>query len=326
MKRIVDFSRRDIVTIGLEGDLRLILWAGDGIHEGVTDIERLPGFDVYICLGISPGINANLEYIYKRSAPGIICILDVFNRSQMARFVDIFRGRVSVIDSDYKGNTPTLPVEYYYELLSEGGKAYNMKGINSLRSPFEDVQNALELFAPVLSGEDDERRTWTEEMLQLAKDNRLTVGETWSSPDIKDPYYDHIRSRQEDKIRWNKDRNPIWFDVRKYSEETLNEYWSRLPLYILTVNFEKADIMKMKTKEYLAFNIQRFKTFIYNEVMKLVKNTDDLREYFRTEEFYKIQELYSLCKEYPGVQFGYITDNRTGGRTYGYWIEKNSAL
>lgn len=326
MKRIVDFSRRDIVTIGLEGDLRIILWAGDGIHEGITDIERLPGFDVYICLGIAPGIDANVKYIYNRSNPGIICILDVFDKRQMARFVDIFRGRVSVIDTDYKGNTPTLPVEYYYELLSEGGKAYNMKGINGLRAPIEDAQNALELFAPVLSDEDSLRRKWTEEMIQLAKDNKLSPGESWSSPDLKDPYYDRIRSNQEELLRYNKDRNPVSSQIWRYSEENLYEYWSKLPLHILTVNFEKADIMKNKTKEYLAFNIQRFKTFIYGEVMKHVKNTEDLNEYFRTEEFYKIQERYSLCKEYPGVQFGYITDNRTEGRTYGYWIEKNSAL
>lgn len=326
MKRIVDFSQRDIVTIGLEGDLKIILWAGDGIHEGVTDIERLPGFDIYICLGISPGINANVEYIYNRSNPGIICILDVFDKRQMARFVDIFRGRVSMIDADYRGNTPTLPVEYYYELLSEGGKAFNLKGINSLRAPLEDVQNALELFAPVLSSEDSLKRKWTEEMIQLAKDNRLSVGETWSSPDLKDPYYDRIRSKQEELVRFNKDRNPISSQVCKYSEENLYGYWSKLPLHILTVNFEKADVMKMKTKEHLALYIQRFKTFIYNEVMKFVKNTEDFKEYFSTEEFYKIQEIYSLCKEYPGVQFGYITDNRREGRTYGYWIEKNSAL
>ena len=65
MKRIADFSGRDMVTIGLEGDLRLILWAGDGIHEGITDIERLPHFDVYLCLGFTAGIDANVEYIYK---------------------------------------------------------------------------------------------------------------------------------------------------------------------------------------------------------------------------------------------------------------------
>jgi len=326
MKRIADFSGRDMVTIGLEGDLRLILWAGDGIHEGITDIERLPHFDVYLCLGFTAGIDANVEYIYKRSNPGIICIVDVFDKRQMARFVDIFRGRISLIDSDYRGNTPTLPIEYYYELLSEGGKAFNMKGINGLRAPIEDVQNALELFAPVLSQEDNLRRMWTEDMIQLAKDNKLSLGETWSSPDLKDPYYDRIRYNQEEMTRWNKDRNPISSQVCNYSEENLYEYWSKLPLCILTVNFEKANVMKTKTKEYLALYIQRFKTFINKQLMNLIKNTDDLMEFYRTEEFYKIQEVYSVCKEYPDVQFGYITDNRRGGRTYGYWIEKNSAL
>ena len=59
---------------------------------------------------------------------------------------------------------------------------------------------------------------------------------------------------------------------------------------------------------------------------------------FSSSKFIKLSEQYkiTLDNEFKlnhldkdlniKTEFGYITDNRRGGRTYGYWIEKNSAL
>jgi len=123
MKRTMNFTLEPIVQIvpELEGrhDLRMVLWAGDCVHDTITDVERLPNFDVYLCFGFSQTLPENVDYIYsKRSRPGIICIIDVWAKEQMDRLIEVFRGRFSVIDSDYNGNTPTLPREYYDALLS----------------------------------------------------------------------------------------------------------------------------------------------------------------------------------------------------------------
>ena len=87
--------------VELEGNLRMILWAGDCVHNDVTDVERLPDFDVYLCYGSMPTLQANIDYIYNRSNPGIICILDAMNKYHMARFIELFRNRFNLIDSDF---------------------------------------------------------------------------------------------------------------------------------------------------------------------------------------------------------------------------------
>ena len=175
MKRTMNFILDPQVKLvsELEGrtDLNMVLWAGDCVHDEITDIERLPGFDVYFCFGFIQTLQANVDYMYNnRSKPGVICIIDVSNKSLMDNFVEIFRGRFSVIDSDYNGNTPTLPREYYDALLSNEGKAFNMKGINGCCFPVEDFQNCMELFAPMLSHQDNYLRTWTQEEFNQYKE------------------------------------------------------------------------------------------------------------------------------------------------------------
>lgn len=325
MRRTMNFVLNPQVQLvpELEGrtDLKMVLWAGDCVHNEITDIERLPGFDVYFCFGFIQTLQANVDYIYNnRSKAGVICIIDATNKTLMDNFVEIFRGRFSVIDSDYHGNTPTLPREYYDALLSDEGKAFNMKGINGCRFPVEDFQNTLELFAPMLSREDNYRRTWTKELIDIAEGNKISPGAVWSSPDFKDSYYDMVRASQEQLIQWNKNRNPV--SSQDYSRDNIEEYWKLLPLHILTVDFERTSTFG----NYATMCIERFRSFIIEHMIPMIKTPDEFRVYSKDMSIRQLQDCYRLCKEYPGIEFGPMEDNRRGGKIYGHWIKKNSAL
>jgi len=221
-----------------ETGLRLMLWAGDMVHGGLTDIERLPGYDVYLCYGFTPGLYENAFYLEALDTSGssrhYLCILDVDDQQQMCRFTDLFRGKFSVIDSDYFGNTPTLPFKVYSDLLASGGTAFHTEGINSLRMPQEEYLNILELFAPVLTQEIGERRRWTRELIQEAIDNKLSPGSAWSSPDLKQPYYDGLRAKQEQFIRDQVARSATFWMTFNYNKDNIKEYWNTLPIPILT--------------------------------------------------------------------------------------------
>jgi hypothetical protein len=310
----------------LEGrtDLKMVLWAGDCVHDEITDIERLPDFDVYLCSGFIQTLQANVDYMYNnRAKSGVICIIDVSNEGLMDNFVNIFRGKFSVIDSDYNGNTPTLPRKYYDALLSNEGKAFNIKGINGCTFPVEDFQNSMELFAPILSYQDNYLRTWTQEIVDIARVDRLSPSGVWSCPEFKGNYYDGLKARQEQLVKWNKDRNPLSMQLDKYSKDNIEEYWKLLPIHILTVNFERTNSYNENFRNYATLSNERFKLFIIEHTVSMIKTPDEFRVYAKDMSIKKIQDCYRLCKEYPGIEFGPMKDNRTGKDVYGHWISRS---
>ena len=207
-------------------NLRLMLWAGDGLHDEVSDVKRLDAYDVYLCGGYT-----NLERnIADLSGSQTICIIDANDRTQMEEFLWGFGGAFRQIDADYFGNTPTLKMEYYTRLLAQDGMAHNIEGINSLRMPDEEKLNFLEIFAPVLPNELAQKRMWHPFVLNLARQDGLSPGEVWSSGDFKYGFYDHIRKAHETFIVWQKERNPRW----PMKGKTLEEHWAQLSTYVLT--------------------------------------------------------------------------------------------
>lgn len=221
-------------------DFKLILWAGDVSRvindRAVTDVERLSDYDVYLCYGYLPGLSENSSYLIERDTKQLsyICVIDINDEHQMNQFIRIFGGKFALIDSDYHGNTPTMPFKYYSQLLTPGATAYHTEGINCLRMPTEELYNALELFAPVLTPELNEKRHWTDEIVEQAKYNDLSPAHTWASPDLKHPYYDGIRERQTKFLNCQKNRNPIFHQARGFDAERFTEYWDQLPTPILT--------------------------------------------------------------------------------------------
>ena len=223
-------------------NLRLMLWAGDGCHDGRSDIARLPNYDIYLCKGYPYTIEVNITDLHARSpsSPACICVIDVEDAQMMSRFIEIFKGRFALIDSDYYGNTPTLKPYYYEELLAINGKAFHIEGINGLRYPEIDLQDAMEIFAPILPEEVAVKRQWTTEMIELAKDNNLDVHQTWGSRDMVGPYYDRIRERQIHYLKGQKARHPHLQIARSVNPDKFEEYWATLPIDTLTVNLQTA--------------------------------------------------------------------------------------
>lgn len=207
--------------------LRLMLWAGDGEHDGVTDVARLRGYDVFLCLGLQKDIlQRNIDNLFGSQT---LCIINMCEKEQMTEFCREFAGAFSHIDSDYQGNTPTLPISYYKTLLGSEGVARNIVGINGIIMLNEDMLNTVELFFPVLDEETKQKRFWDKSVLALGKRDEISAGETWSSPGFSHHYYDYVREAQARFIIWQKRRNSAWPSVKP----TLDEQWESLGANVL---------------------------------------------------------------------------------------------
>lgn len=321
-------------------DLKLMLWAGDTVYNNISDIQRLSGYDVYICNGYTQGLDENIKYMNSLANSGEIylCLININEKCQMNQFVKVFGEKFSVIDSDYHGNTPSLPVEYYSDLLMPGGIAYNTEGINSIRMPMEEYLNTLELFAPLLTNQLKMRRYYTMELINEAKDNNITPAEAWSSPDLKQSYYDGLRSRQEKFLENQCARSPSYKLVYNYNVETLEKYWDTLPLEILISPLETlpSDFGTIEP------HLQRFALYLRARAEKpsnhIDENSADSISYIQThtildELIYKCQKIlkyrmYSekfISVENLKVHLKYYIDQRYTGsprRVYGVIISK----
>jgi len=302
--------------------LKLILWAGDMERDGITDVARLSEFDIYLCAGYCGKLTTNVEYIsqfYPHSKA--ICLLDIHAPDQLSRFCTAFAGRFSVISADYNGNTPTFPIEAYSQTLAPSGRAYAICGINGARFPTEEFYNALELFAPVLPHELLSLRQWTPELIQLAKDNQLTPSSTWTSPDLKDAYYDGVRERQTRFMEQKAKRSPLFNSVIQYSADTLEEYWSKLPVHVLTVNLKTAWNWQREQTNGGAFS-EPYRVRFAKYLKGRLRQYSDTAEYLANEydslenEIYGLQRCLSLVETFrdplPGLEWhvGYFVDHR----------------
>ena len=230
MPYILDYTKMNVHPSQLppiRTGLRLMLWAGDGEHDGVTDVARLRGYDVFLCLGIQKEmLQRNIDNLFGSQ---ILCIINVREKVQMTEFCREFAGAFSHIDSDYYGNTPSLPVNYYNMLLGSGGVARNIVGINGIIMAQEDMLNTVELFFPALDEKTKQKRFWDKSVLALGKRDEISPGEVWSSPGLSHHYYDYVREAQDRFITWQKQRNSAWPSYKL----TLVEQWESLGADVL---------------------------------------------------------------------------------------------
>lgn len=328
----MNYTSGRIAHCSIEGPLRMILWAGDCIHNGVTDVERLPGYDVYLCMGFVHGLQENIEFLSRREVPGYICIINNSSPDEMTAFIKDFMGRFSLIDSDYHGNTPRMLPEYYASLLSANGRAYNIEGINGLIMYRADYMNALETFGPVLDDTLHNERRYTKPMLDLARDNKLQVDMAWTSPDLADPYYENIRLGQNNFSTKIKSLNPNHVVARLMDESRLEEYWSQLSDELVVFHKSRAEYEAKKPLEELvgASNWERFTRYVTQKVERLVQDLSEFKEY-TNYDFTKIQHILKLsivAKNFQGfkINYGFYNDTRKVGspRVYGMWICKDA--
>ena len=306
---LLDFARHYELPAKRQ-KLKLILWAGDGIHGEISDVARLRGYDMYICLGITKeGVRRNLQDL----APDqTICLIDVFNLGQMAEFHKHFDGAFSLINSDYYGNTPTLPLIDYERLLSDGGVARNIEGLNSLRMPVEEMLDSLELVAPLLSPELNDKRLWSSLILDLAKRDQLSPGAVWSSPDLKHPYYDYVRTEQNRFAEWQKRRNPSW----PARGATLEEHWAILPVRTLSANLLSANLLRGPDEITRLLDIEAFDRFLATKIPE---------RFHESNHTFKQKILKLLSLDVPPslvVEISQYKDDRCGGLQHGITLIK----
>jgi hypothetical protein len=284
-----------------KSNLRLMLWAGDGLHDGVCDIERLSNYDVFLCAGYAGNLDVNLQYLkehYKDSK--VICILDVKSPGQLASFCSLFRSRFAVIDSDYFGNTPHLDLDTYSTLLSTGGAAYNIRGINGLSYPEDEFLNVLELFAPVIPDHLNHRRMWTAELLRIAEANQLSPSFAWSSPDLVQPLYDGVRDRQtkffENQLRVARGSHSSRYS---YSAATMEEYWGTLSTAILT-NDLRAWRMTGEPDDLINGYKERFAVYLRGLVIADTECQRHAQSENLDEEIALLQKCVKLARHFEG--------------------------
>ncbi len=111
--------------------LKVCVAAGDGwARLENTDIERLPEFDIYICMyNISgePNTHLNIQYILDNYYhQKLICYLDTIDSRQLDVFAEMFKNRCQFIASDYS-ILYIRPDIYGLTLLSIGGKLIDYK-------------------------------------------------------------------------------------------------------------------------------------------------------------------------------------------------------
>jgi hypothetical protein len=280
--------------------LKLILWAGDMKRGDITDVQRLSEYDMYLCGGDCQQLESNVSYINKEHLGSkAIILINIHNDEQMANFCDLFADKFSVIDADYNGNTPIFPIEAYSRLLAPGGRAYNIRGLNGARFPSEELQNALELFAPVLPPDLAVRRRWTAEMIQLAKDNRMGPDIAWTSPDLLHSYYDGVRERQNRFMKHQMERSPLFKNTYEYTADNLEHYWSKLPVRILTVNLETAWNWEGASGEFLDTYRARFISYLRERLSTYPDFAEYVPQIFDSfEEELRVYQLYLSRLEY----------------------------
>jgi hypothetical protein len=197
------------------------------VHLGISDVKRLKHYQVFLCKGFPEGLAANTLSLRTGQ---VLCILDVDDEQQMSAFRYIFRGRFRYINSDYHGNTPSLPLRDYIDLLEPDGIARHVFGINAIVMPYEDYYRVLETFAPILSLEWKDRRNWSREVLELAARDSLSPGMVWTDDVVKThPHYAYVVEAQNRFASERRMRNPLW----PHTSTDLEQHWDSLPLSTL---------------------------------------------------------------------------------------------
>lgn len=343
MQKTIDYKTTDNSGARIiinRSDLRVMLWAGDCVHGGVPDVQRLPDYDIYVCNGY-PDLQANLDVLPDGAR---ICLIDINDNEQFMRFVNDFTGKCMEINSDYFGSTPSLSIDTYSILLAERGYAYNTEGIRSGFNPMPRFRIFLELFAPVLTPGLKAQREWTPQILKLAEWNCISPEFVYTDYELKNGTYRYFWDEQ--NCYWD-DRaklNPKFAEASKYTKETLEEYWALLPYSVLrnTIHAIFDRFMDSAEKELIESYYPRLQRFLWTRVVNLaydgsgIIKMNDVNEYVLKDSDVKrqidaLQTVIGLldtaekcveCDMTPTI--GYYDDSRRPSEdVFGLWI-KNS--
>lgn len=319
-------------------NLRVMLWAGDCVHNETPDVQRLPGYDLYVCYGFT-GLQENINVL---PAGAYICLIDIHNKDQFMTFLNDFTGMCAEINSDYHGSTPNLSFDTYSLLLETGGIAYNTDGIQGGFNPEDEFQRFLRLFGPVLTKHLLECHKWTRDILKLAEWNKIPPSFVYTDNELRYGSYRHIWDEQNAFIARNSHMNTLL--NTGYTDETLEDYWKTLPDSILTVYIRTLfqEHMTEKDIEHISSYYPRLKQFLWLHVISRAESSaielNDLDEFVHQESYTvndsirALQTVLSLlekaeqCKKIRmAPSIGYFVDTRYASlqRKFGLWFRNS---
>ena len=281
MPIILDFKSGNVPAFPKRNGLRLMLWAGDGLHDSVSDVKRLPNYDVYLCLGLGH-LRENMDDM---SDSQILCVINVHEGEQMNAFYQLFENAFALVDGDYFGNTPRLSTEVYGRLLSSGGRAYHTEGLNGLEMVEDGILSTLEVLAPVLPPSLTNWRRYSKSIMSLSQRDTLTPGEVLSSHDLRHPFYEYAVEEQKRFEKWQKERNPAWPSYKS----SIEEHWDSLPIatIVASLNLRHVEHFKGLDAGILANVIQihldAFHAFLHGKIYQNDSRITVHRENFDTK-------------------------------------------
>ncbi len=106
--------------------LNVCIGAGDGYdYRNLTDIQKLPKYDIYICGMNPPTVLLNLQFILDHfPRQKLIICMDIYNDADKNKLLNMLRNRCQFIASDI--SAPQLaPDHFAKELLMQGGQMIN---------------------------------------------------------------------------------------------------------------------------------------------------------------------------------------------------------
>ena len=336
MPIILDFIKGNVPVFPKRNSLKLMLWAGDGLHGGVSDVKRLPNYDVYLCLGMGH-LRENMEDM---SDSQVLCIINVHEEEQMKSFYQLFENAFALVDGDYYGNTPKLSMEVYSRLLSPGGFAYHIEGLNGLIMVEDGILNTLEVLAPVLPDSLNNWRRYSKTIMSLSQRDALMPGEVLSSPDLRHTFYEYAVEAQKRFENWQKEINPSWPSCKV----TLREHWESLPINTLVSSFNLRHVEHFtgldagSLQNVIYTHLGAFHAFLHEKILEHNSRVTVHQENFDTkstigDQMAQVKTLQfvleKLHTKLPSSLCGivqYFRDMRkdTHEMEYGLVIEKNA--
>lgn len=128
-EHILNFHECDFaLPTWLPETLSLIVGAGDLDHDNIPNVQKFSTFDVFFCNAWdnNGSFRKNVEYLIKAYyQKKVICVINHDDQEEVNRFVELFRGRFSLIDGHF-GHTPHFSISNLEKLLTPGGKAMNI--------------------------------------------------------------------------------------------------------------------------------------------------------------------------------------------------------
>jgi hypothetical protein len=117
-----------VLPVWLPETLSLMVGAGDLDHDNIPNVQKFSTFDVFFCNAWdnNGSFRNNIECIMSEYPhQKVICVIDHRNQHHMHRFVELFKGRFSLIDGHFC-HTPHFTLNNLQKLLTNGGRAMNI--------------------------------------------------------------------------------------------------------------------------------------------------------------------------------------------------------